>query len=87
MGDFVTWLGQLCVWVGLPLAVGAQIVAFLRILNKSPVKAVLALMVPGYFLYYIWRSKERMPGLLRVWVSGFVLFVIGMVIVGLAMEM
>jgi hypothetical protein len=87
MGDVLVWLGQAMMWIGFPLAVGAQIVAFIRIAKKDAAKAILALILPGYVLYYVWRSDDKMPGLLRVWVAGGVMFILGAVIVSLAMDL
>lgn len=65
-------------WVGYAMAAGAQLVAYFHIAKKDMPKAVLALFLPGYVLYYVWKSEDKMPRLLRVWVIGGIMFVIGM---------
>ena len=87
MGSVLIWLGQASMWIGLPMAMVAQIVAFFRIAKRDASNAFLALILPGYVLYYVWRSEDKMPGLLRFWVTGGVMFVVGAVVVGLAMEL
>ena len=72
---------------GFALAVGAQVFAFFHIFKKDPPKALLALILPGYVLYYVWRSDNRMPRLLRVWVVGGLMFVVGGISLVLAMEL
>ncbi len=87
MANALIWLGQASMWIGLPMALVAQIVAFFRIAKKDAAKALLAAIIPGYVLYYVWRSEDKMPGLLRVWIAGGVMFVVGAIVVGLAMEL
>jgi uncharacterized membrane protein YoaT (DUF817 family) len=74
-------------WVGFALAVGAQLVAFFHILKRDPPKAILALILPGYVLYYVWKSDDKMPRLLRFWVIGVLMFVAGGIGLVFAMEL
>jgi len=82
---FVT-LGQAMMFGGLLIAVTAQIFAFFRITQTDSVKAVLALVLPGYLLYYVWRSDNKMPRVFRAWMMGVALFVVGVVTLGIAMD-
>ncbi len=59
--------GRVLFVAGLLGVLGAQVYACVRIVRASAVSAVLALMVPGYVLYYVWRSPYRMPRLVRLW--------------------
>ena len=84
MSDFVARFGQTLMGVGFFIAVGAQVLVFIRICKVDQVKAVLALILPGYVLYYMWRSENRMPRVFRTWILGVSLFAAGAVIVGIA---
>lgn len=87
MGEFLILVGQISMWIGLPLAILAQIIAFIHMLKRDAGHALLALILPGYVLYYVWRSEYKMPRILGAWVTGFLMFVLGAVLVGLAMDM
>ncbi len=64
-------------WVGYAMAAGAQLFAYFHIVKNSVPKAVLALFIPGYLLYYVWQSEDKMPRLLRIWIIGGLMFVTG----------
>ena len=87
MGGVVTAIARLAAAVGFIVAIGAQICALVRIAKRDSAKAVLALVVPGYLIYYVWRSDEAMPGLLKVWLAGFLLMVFGLLVFAVVVEM
>ena len=87
MGETLVWLSQLSMWLGFMLAMGAQIVAFFSIAKRNALHAALALILPGYLAYLVWNSEYRMPRILKAWFTGFVMFVVGAVVIGLAMEL
>ena len=87
MGDVVATTGQALAVAGLAMAIIIQVYVFIRIIKTSAVSAVLALLVYGYVLYYIWRSDHRMPRVFRAYVSSVALFVVGMIVVSVGVEM
>lgn len=80
--EFLARLGQMAMLLGMLVSVAAQVVAFIRIVKHSIGHAALALLIPGFLLYYVWRSEYRMPRVLRAWAAGIAAFVFGAVIVG-----
>lgn len=68
------------------MAAGAQLFAYFHIAKHSVPKAVLALFIPGYVLYYVWQSDDKMPRLLRIWIIGCIMFVTGTIGVMLVFE-
>ncbi len=87
MTGTITVVGQLLMLFGFIAAVGAQIMGFFKIGKQEPAYAVFALFIPGFLLYCLWRSEYKMPRILRVWVLGFVAFVVGLFVMSLASEM
>ncbi len=91
MAEILATLGRLVGAAGFLMAIGAQVLAFVRIAKSDKENgtagAMLALIVPGYVLYYVWRSDHKMPGVFRCWLAGFLLFLIGMFVIAAAAEM
>jgi hypothetical protein len=75
--------GRVLMICGLLVTFSAQLVAVVRIFRTSTIGAFLALVLPGYVLYYVWRSEYKMPRVFRAWMLGFVTFIIGLVVVGI----
>lgn len=91
MSNAIASLGKFAALLGFLIAIGAQIFAFVRIVKydkeHDSAKAMMALLVPGYILYYVWRSENRMPRVLNIWIAGFVLFIAGLITISIAVEM
>jgi hypothetical protein len=87
MGTPLVTLSQVTVLLGWLIIAAVQVIVFLRIVRINRVKGLLALLIPGYVIYYIWYSENRMPRMLGALVVGVVLMVGGAIAVGLVMEM
>ncbi len=80
MNSFFEMVGHVMVLSGLFVAFAAQLIIFVTIFKDDVFQAVLALMIPGYAVYYIWRSEKKQPRLLGLWLLGIALCVVGTII-------
>lgn len=80
--EILARIGQLAMLLGFLVSFAAQVVAFIKIVKHSIGHAALALLIPGFLLYYVWRSEDRMSSVLRAWAAGIAAFVLGAVVVG-----
>lgn len=84
MNDALVRVGQILMFSGFLAAVVVQILVFWKIAKDSTLQAMLALLLPGYLLFYASSSQHRLPRLLGIWILGAVLVAVGGVLVAVA---
>jgi len=87
VNDLVFNLGQAMIYLGFAGAVGAQVFVCAKLLRDDMPRAVAALVVPFYLIYYVWYSERRMPRVKNVWVWGLSCFVLGFFVMSLGLDL
>ena len=84
MTEIIVRIGHALMLIGFFGAIGIQVVIFIRIAKFDAVKALMTLIIPGYVLYYVWRFDNKMLRLIKIWILGVILFVLGILIFSIA---